>query len=103
MFNFFKQKASILILFLMGFSLAAINGCDDSGVEGPTTKTNPDVKSYDSLYIEEDSALSTFAGLSLFGGFNTLSTSSSRDVGLAGGTNPQGTDFFLCLELLQCR
>lgn len=96
MYNFLKGKASFLLFFIFGISFAVINGCDDAGVEGPTTKTNPDVKSFDSLYIEEDSAFgSSFAGLSLFGGFNTTSTSSSRDVGLAGGTNPTGTDFYL--------
>jgi hypothetical protein len=96
MFYFLKKKASFLLLFVLGFTVAVINGCDDSGVEGPTTQNNPDVKSFDSLYIEEDSAAgSSFAGLSLFGGFNTTSMSSSRDVGLAGGTNPTGTDFYL--------
>ncbi len=94
MFTFLKEKSTYLLLLVSAMFIAV--GCNDAGVEGPTTKTNPNVKSFDSLYIEEDSAFGTsFAGLSLYGGFNTTSISSSRDVGLAGGTNPQGTDFFL--------
>lgn len=69
---------------------------DDSGVGGGGTRSNPNVRSFDSLFIEEDSAAgSSFAGLNLFNGVNVTSTSPNRDVSLAGGTNATGTDFYL--------
>lgn len=99
MFKFLKEKSAIFILLIA--AVFAVNGCDDSGVEGPNTQNNPNVKTWDSLYIEEDSAAGqSFAGLSLLGGFNTTSLSDSRDCGLGGGTNPQGTDFYLRSGLL---
>lgn len=100
MIQFFKEKTTYFLMFLTASAMISIAGCDDSGTITPTDQANPNVKSFDSLYIEEDSALSTFAGLSLFGGFNTTSTSSSRDVGLGGGLDSLGRDFFLRSGLL---
>ncbi|MCI0449738.1 MAG: hypothetical protein L0Y79_08140 [Chlorobi bacterium] len=87
-----------IFLFLLAasltFSIALINGCDDSGIETKFVN-NPNVKVFDSLYIEEDSAAGqSFAGLNLLDGFNTTSTSASRDIGMAGGLDSLGTNFY---------
>jgi hypothetical protein len=95
----FNRRLKYLSSFLAVavFSAFYIFGCDDAGVETPTTKPNPNVKSYDSLIIEEDSAFGTsFGGINLLDGIDSISaTDPNRDVSLGGGTNPQGTDFFL--------
>ncbi|MCX7878503.1 MAG: hypothetical protein N2510_07680 [Ignavibacteria bacterium] len=91
-------KFKLSIFFVLPFViLSFITGCsDDGGVGGGGGQANPNVRSFDSLYIEEDSAAgSSFAGLNLLNGFNVTSTSPNRDVSLAGGTNPTGTNFFL--------
>jgi len=97
MISVIRGKVIYLSLFIASliFSILIINGCDDSGIETKLVN-NPNVRSFDSLYIEEDSAAGqSFAGLSLLGGFNTTSTSSSRDVSLAGGLDSLGTNFYL--------
>ncbi len=94
----FSTKFKYLIAFIIavGLSFSILNGCDDAGLVNNDPVLNPNVKSFDSLYIEEDSAFgSSFAGLNLLDGYNTTSTSSSRDVGLAGGTDSIGINFFL--------
>lgn len=91
-----KSSAISVIILAVIFSFALIAGCDDAGVENPTTINNPNVKSYDSLWVEEDSTgFSKFSAIDLLNGINVLTLSSSRDVGLAGGTDSTGSNFFI--------
>jgi len=79
------------LLLILSFT----QGCDDSGMVNNDIP-NPNVKSFDSLFIEEDSAAGqSFAGLNLFEGYNTTSLSPNRDVSLGGGTDSLGINFFL--------
>ncbi len=89
-------------LMLAFFSLIFVNGCDDSGVENnePATIPNPNVKIFDSLYIEEDSAAGgSFAGVNLWEGYNTNSLSPNRDCGMSSGDSI-GMNFFLRTGIL---
>ena len=101
MFYFLKKKASFLLLFVLGFTVAVINGCDDSGVEGPTTQNNPNVKSYDSIGVEEDSSAGSFNGINLLDGVNCTGGYNLRDASLVGGNlDTTGTNFYLRSGLL---
>lgn len=92
MFKIFKGAGVLLLpLLLTGIFLSA---CDDSGVEGPTTKSNPDVKAFDSLYVEETIDSTSFCGLNLFFGSTVLRDSTSKDAQLID-LNSSGSDFYL--------
>lgn len=96
MFKFLKEKAAFFILFIMGVSIISVAGCDDAGVTGGGgTTPNPNVKSYDSIGVEEDSSAGSFNGINLLNGISVTGGSSSRDAALAGGLGASGTDFYL--------
>ena len=94
------KSFKILILSftgVMALFLALVSGCSDTTTNTPTTTwiNNPNVKSFDSIGVAEDSAaFVTRTGLNLLDGVNTIDTAQSRDCSL-NDLNNAGTDFFL--------
>ncbi len=73
-------------------SIFSLNGCDDSGIVQPTNNAN--VITYDSIWVEEDSAGGLkLSSMNLFNGVTLERTSNLRDVDLNGDTT--GTFFYL--------
>ena len=93
----FKYSSYFLVFFIAAamFSLFAVNGCDDAGVENNDPKANPNVKSYDSIWVEENESAGSFNGINLLDGVNTARDYFLRDAGLAGGQGATGNDFYL--------
>lgn len=87
-----KQIAAMM--FLTAFALFA--GCaDDTTDPNNTYEDNPNVFSFDSIGVDEDSAaFFSYTGLDLLNGRNTLDTAGSRDCSL-NDQNNLGMDFFL--------
>ena len=75
---------------------AVISGCSDTTT--PTTPVlvnNPNVKSFDSIAVFEDSAaFQTHTGLNLLDGVNTVDSDRTRDCSL-NDLNNAGVDFYL--------
>jgi hypothetical protein len=96
MFNMIKSYKFILpfLFVLVLASSLMFSACDDSGVENPGTKANPDVTSFDSLWVEETIDSSSFCGLNLFFGSTVVIDSVSKDCQLID-TNGSGFGFYL--------
>lgn len=94
---FFLNKFKYLLVFVISviFSMAVINGCDDSGVETPPTDVDTNVIHYDSIWVEEDSSAGSFNGINLLDGVNTTGGYNLRDASLGGGLDSTGSNFFL--------
>ncbi len=88
---------NLFTFILIGIiSTVSYFGCDDAG--GPVTPTfitNPNVKTFDSIGVEEDSILASFNGINLTTGVNTVSTSADRDVSLNDSAGSSGINFYL--------
>ena len=75
--------------------LAVVSGCSDSTTNPPTYVANPNVKTFDSIGVDEDSAaFHSYTGIDLLTGSTTIDTARARDCSL-NDLNNQGTDFFL--------
>jgi len=74
---------------------AAVTGCNDSTTDPPTYIDNPNVKTFDSISVDEDSAaFQSYTGIDLLLGKQTIDTSGSRDCSLNDANN-SGVDFYL--------
>lgn len=90
--KYLKYSFSSALMLIFAF----IAGCSDTTTD-PTTIyiNNPNVTSYDSIGVDEDSAaFYSYTGLNLLNGGNTLDSSNSRDCSLNDQSN-LGIDFFL--------
>ena len=87
-----KQVTAMLFIALFAF----IAGCADDTTDPNTTyEDNPNVFSFDSIGVDEDSAaFFSYTGLNLLNGNNTIDTAGSRDCSL-NDQNNLGMDFFL--------
>ena len=85
----YSISAALTLLFVF------IAGCSDTTTDPTTTIDNPNVTSYDSIGVDEDSAaFYSYTGMNLLNGFNTLDTANSRDCSL-NDLNNSGRDFFI--------
>ncbi len=92
-----KSISKFLIFFAVSITLVFLAaGCDDSSTEPTTTYIdNPNVESYDSIGVDEDSAaFISRTGINLLNGLNTVDTARLRDVSL-NDRNNSGVDFYL--------
>lgn len=86
-----KQTGYILVMLVV----ISVVGCgSDEEVNNPTTKTNPNVKTFDSIWVEEDSSLASFTGINLLDGINTTGVFYLRDCSLRD-SGSSGINFFL--------
>ena len=84
-----SSTAFIALLF------AVVTGCDDSTTNTKTYVNNPNVLSFDSIGVNEDSAaFQSYTGIDLLTGRTTIDTGSSRDCSL-NDLNNAGADFFI--------
>jgi hypothetical protein len=91
MFKMFIKKSAYLFVMIL---IAVAAGCDDSGVETPNDVTNPNVRAFDSLWVEEFMDTTSLCGLNLFYGSSVIRDSVSKDCQLID-TNGTGTGFYL--------
>ncbi|MEO8513661.1 MAG: hypothetical protein ABI543_08890 [Ignavibacteria bacterium] len=86
----FSSSAVLAVIFVI------IAGCSDTATDPITTYiNNPNVASFDSIGVDEDSAaFYSYTGLNLLNGVNTLDTANSRDCSL-NDLNNLGMDFYL--------
>lgn len=91
-------KQNTLILLLTAVITAGIfyvAGCGtDTTTNNPTQIDNPNVKSFDSLNVQEDSALGLFSTINLLVGTNGLWNNVDRDASLAD-SGSTGMNFYL--------
>jgi hypothetical protein len=94
-----KTKLKLLTLAALApiaIFLAVVSGCDDDTTPNqPQYIDNPNVKTFDSIGVDEDSAaFQSYTGIDLLTGRTTIDTASSRDCSLQDVGN-QGNDFYL--------
>jgi hypothetical protein len=93
-----KTKLKLLTLAVLApiaIFLAVISGCDDSTTNTPIYVDNPNVKTFDSIGVDEDSAaFQSYTGIDLLAGRTTIDTAGSRDCSL-NDVNNTGADFYL--------
>jgi len=93
-----KTNLKMLMLYFSAVTamfLIAVSGCDDSTTDPPLYGNNPNVLTFDSIGVEEDSAaFQSYTGINLLTGTTTIDTSGSRDCSLQDRTNG-GFDFYL--------
>lgn len=84
------------IAALFSIMLMAVAGCNEDPNDPNTTFIdNPNVRSYDSIGVEEDSvAFQSYTGMNLLDGFTTIDTAASRDCSLNDFQN-SGVNFSL--------
>jgi len=96
--NKMKTKSKLLMLSASGaiaIFFAVFSGCSDSTTNPPNYIDNPNVKTFDSIGVDEDSAaFHSYTGIDLLTGRTTIDTSGSRDCSL-NDLNNAGIDFFL--------
>lgn len=94
--HIFKVKAAFLSFFAVSiiFSLLVINGCDDSGVVTKKTVDNPNVESFDSIWVEETIDSTSFCGMNLFNGTTVIRDSITKDCQLSDSSGT-GINFYL--------
>ena len=93
--SLFSQKNLFTFILIGIISTVSYFGCSDNG--GPVTPTfiaNPNVKTFDSIGVEEDSIIASSSGINLTTGMNTPSDSSARDCSLNDAMNA-GVNFYL--------
>jgi len=88
----FRYSVSLFIAVMF----AVIAGCSDTTTDpGTNYVDNPNVTSFDSIGVDEDSAaFFSYTGLNLLNGVNTLDTANLRDCSL-NDLNNLGMDFYL--------
>jgi hypothetical protein len=93
-----KTRSKIFTLFSMGVTavlLSVVTGCSDTSTDPPFYIDNPNVSSYDSIEVYEDSAaFVTRTGLNLLDGVNTIDSDRLRDCSL-NDVNNEGMQFYL--------
>lgn len=93
-----KTKLKLLMLSAAGaiaIFFAVVSGCGDTTTNTPTYIDNPNVKTFDSIGVDEDSAaFQSYTGIDLLNGRTTIDTAGSRDCSL-NDLNNSGIDFFL--------
>ncbi len=91
-----KTKLKLLLLSSALFvSVFFISSCNEDSTDPIINIDNPNVRSYDSIIVYEDSAaFVTRTGLNLLDGMNTVDTSKYRDCSL-NDRNNTGMDFYL--------
>lgn len=91
-----KTKIKLLLLSSsLFFAAFFVMACNEDPNDPITYTTNPNVRSYDSVEVFEDSAaFVTRTGLNLLDGMNTVDTSKYRDCSL-NDRNNTGMDFYL--------
>ncbi len=93
-----KTKLKLLTLAALApiaIFLAVVSGCDDSTTNTPIYVDNPNVKTFDSIGVDEDSvAFQSYTGIDLLAGRTTIDTAGSRDCSL-NDVNNSGADFYL--------
>jgi len=84
------------ITALFAIMLMAVTGCGEDPTDPNTTYIdNPNVRTYDSIGVDEDeTAFQSYTGMNLLDGFTTLDTAYSRDCSLNDFQN-SGRDFSL--------
>jgi len=91
-----KLKLTMLsasAVFALIFAFAA--GCNDSTTDPPIYINNPNVLTFDSIGVNEDSAaFQSYTGIDLLTGQTTIDTGRSRDCSL-NDLNNAGIDFFI--------
>lgn len=94
--HIFKGQTAFLSFFLavVTFSVIFVNGCDDSGVVTHNFVDNPNVESFDSIWVEETIDSSSFSGINLFNGTTVIRDSISKDCQLSD-SNSSGINFYL--------
>jgi len=75
--------------------LAVVSGCGDDDPINPQYIDNPNVKTFDSIGVDEDSAaFQSYTGIDLLAGRTTIDTARARDCSL-NDVNNSGADFYL--------
>lgn len=97
-----KTRINIFNVTIIGFIalfLMVISGCDDSTTNNPVYVNNPNVKTFDSIGVEEDSISTSYTAMDLLLGRTLTGTDGTRDCSL-NDLNNAGADFFLQNGLL---
>lgn len=93
-----KTKFKLLMLSASGIIailFAVIAGCSDTTTNpNPVYVNNPNVKSFDSIGVAEDSIITSITSLNLFSGTSTNGLDANRDCSL-NDQNNAGINFFL--------
>ena len=95
--NKMKTKLKLLLLSVaapLAIFLAVVSGCGDETTNPPVYVNNPNVKTFDSIGVDEDSITTSYTGINLLTGSTTISTDGARDCSL-NDLNNAGADFFL--------
>ena len=93
-----KNKLTLIMLLATGIlaiSFILFSSCSDTSTNTPVYINNPNVTSFDSIGVEQDSiAFLNHTGIDLLKGVNTVDSAKSRDCSLAN-QNEEGTNFYL--------
>jgi hypothetical protein len=94
-----KTRLNLLMLSAVGafaILLAVITGCQDTTTNtNPTYVDNPNVRTFDSIGVVEDSAaFKSYTGINLLDGVTTIDSAKLRDCSLQDLDN-LGVDFYL--------
>src|SRR5438128_1511287 len=96
LFTIFNKNFKNYIFFAASllFSAVIIIGCSSETTNPPTVIDNPNVKTFDSVGVDEDVALTSYSGINLANGTTVTTVDASRDVSLAD-SGSAGINFFL--------
>lgn len=93
-----KTKSKLLIFSVytpIAIFFSVLLGCGETTTDPPVYLNNPNVKTFDSIGVDEDSAaFQSYTGMDLLVGDRTLDTSSNRDCSLNDLGN-SGVNFYL--------
>jgi len=92
-----KTKIKLIMISALApvaIFLAVVSGCGDNSTNTPVYINNPNVKTFDSIGVDEDSITTSYTGINLLTGSTTIGTDGTRDCSLQDRTN-QGFDFYL--------
>lgn len=92
-----KTGLKFLILTVLSsavFLLTVVPGCADSTTDPPGYVNNPNVTSFDSIGVEEDSVITSYTAINMREGRTLMSTDGSRDCSL-NDENNAGVNFYL--------
>ncbi len=97
MFLQIDKKFSILTIIYAAItgSIFILTSCNnDTTTNPPTTTTNPDVSTYDSIYVEETIDSTSYCGMDLLLGKTVLRDNHAKDVQLVDSAST-GVNFYL--------
>lgn len=91
----FRGSQVYLILFVtvVIVSLSSFYGCDDAGVE-VKSNANPNLRKFDSIWVQETVDSSSYCGMNLFNGTTVIRDSVSKDCQLIDSLG-SGLNFYL--------